>query len=67
MKNPNGGVAIARGWNVSKIDVIDKIAYLEDGSTIQYDKCLLATGIYKFSDFKVLQLYLNIIKIGCSV
>lgn len=44
MENPNGGVAIARGWMINKLDVIEKIAYLDDGSKIHYDKCLLATG-----------------------
>lgn len=42
--NPNGGVAVARGWRVDKIDVIEKTAYLEDGAAIKYGKCLIATG-----------------------
>ncbi|XP_033216403.1 apoptosis-inducing factor 1, mitochondrial isoform X2 [Belonocnema kinseyi] len=40
----NGGVAVASGWKVNKIDVNKKIAYLEDGHEIKYNKCLLATG-----------------------
>lgn len=44
MNNPNGGVAIAKGWTVTKLDVMEKKAYLEDGSAIHYNKCLLATG-----------------------
>lgn len=40
----NGGVAVARGWTVSKLDVLNKKAYLEDGYEISYDKCLIATG-----------------------
>lgn len=40
----NGGVAVARGWNVKKIDVPNKTAYLQDGYQIKYEKCLLATG-----------------------
>ncbi|CAH1993946.1 unnamed protein product [Acanthoscelides obtectus] len=44
MENPNGGVAVARGWQVIEVDVIAKKAILEDGYAIHYDKCLLATG-----------------------
>lgn len=44
MSSKNGGVAVARGWNVVKLDVIRRIAYLDDGKEIQYDKCLIATG-----------------------
>lgn len=42
--NTNGGVAVARGWKVDKIDVIERTAYLEDGAAIKYGKCLIATG-----------------------
>lgn len=48
LSNPNGGVAIAKGWSITKLDVIEKLAYLEDGSTIHYGKCLLATGDKRF-------------------
>ncbi|XP_050512540.1 apoptosis-inducing factor 1, mitochondrial isoform X1 [Diabrotica virgifera virgifera] len=44
MSNPNGGVAVARGWSINKLDVFERIAYLEDGSEIRYNKCLVATG-----------------------
>ncbi|KAJ4435632.1 hypothetical protein ANN_18248, partial [Periplaneta americana] len=40
----NGGVAVARGWTVKKIDAYEKKAILEDGYEISYDKCLIATG-----------------------
>lgn len=40
----NGGIAVARGWTIKKLDVIEKIAYLDDDSQIRYGKCLLATG-----------------------
>lgn len=40
----NGGVSVARGWTVNKIDVFRRKAYLEDGYEIEYDKCLIATG-----------------------
>ncbi|KAK3922003.1 Apoptosis-inducing factor 1, mitochondrial [Frankliniella fusca] len=43
-QNPNGGVAVARGWKVARIDPYKRIAYLEDGHEIKYEKCLLATG-----------------------
>ncbi|XP_026283410.1 apoptosis-inducing factor 1, mitochondrial isoform X1 [Frankliniella occidentalis] len=43
-ENPNGGVAVARGWRVERIDPFKRIAYLEDGHEIKYEKCLLATG-----------------------
>lgn len=40
----NGGVAVARGWTVTHLDVPNKKAYLEDGYEIAYDKVLIATG-----------------------
>lgn len=40
----NGGVAIARGWTVKKIDVVEQKIYLEDNKEISYEKCLIATG-----------------------
>ncbi|CAG2062417.1 unnamed protein product, partial [Timema podura] len=40
----DGGVAVARGWEIIKIDVYEKKAYLEDDKVINYDKCLIATG-----------------------
>jgi programmed cell death 8 (apoptosis-inducing factor) len=45
LSNENGGVAVARGWTVSHLDVVHRTAYLEDGYEIQYDKCLIATGL----------------------
>ncbi|XP_063236557.1 apoptosis-inducing factor 1, mitochondrial isoform X2 [Bacillus rossius redtenbacheri] len=44
MGSENGGVAVARGWTVKKIDVAGRKAYLEDDYAISYDKCLIATG-----------------------
>lgn len=44
LKRENGGVAIARGWTVKKLDVRNNTAILEDGHEIQYEKCLIATG-----------------------
>ncbi|XP_055600447.1 apoptosis-inducing factor 1, mitochondrial isoform X2 [Uranotaenia lowii] len=41
---PNGGVAIARGYEVHKIDVVNRKAILTDGTEIKYGECLLATG-----------------------
>lgn len=40
----NGGIAVARGWTIKKLDVINKKAILEDDTEITYEKCLLATG-----------------------
>lgn len=39
-----GGVAVARGWRVARLDVAEKKAVLQDGTEIHYDKCLIATG-----------------------
>lgn len=44
MQNPKGGVAVAKGWVVTHVDVVGKKAYLDDGYAISYDKCLIATG-----------------------
>uniref|UniRef100_A0A182NTR9 FAD/NAD(P)-binding domain-containing protein n=1 Tax=Anopheles dirus TaxID=7168 RepID=A0A182NTR9_9DIPT len=41
---PNGGVAVARGYGVHRLDVVDRKAILTDGTEIAYDKCLIATG-----------------------
>ncbi|KAG7304657.1 hypothetical protein JYU34_009998 [Plutella xylostella] len=43
-----GGVGVARGWSVKKLDVAAHQAVLEAGAqgrTISYDKCLIATGV----------------------
>jgi programmed cell death 8 (apoptosis-inducing factor) len=42
--HPNGGVAVARGWTVKKLDVSERKAILEDDYEISYEKCLIATG-----------------------
>lgn len=56
LNEPNGGVAIVRGYTVKSIDVPGKKAILTDGTEIEYDECLLATGsepeslpIFKFA------------------
>uniref|UniRef100_A0A182Y019 FAD/NAD(P)-binding domain-containing protein n=1 Tax=Anopheles stephensi TaxID=30069 RepID=A0A182Y019_ANOST len=41
---PNGGVAVARGYEVQRLDVVNRKAILTDGTEITYDKCLIATG-----------------------
>lgn len=41
---PNGGVAIVRGYAVKKLDVEKRVAILSDGTEIKYEKCLIATG-----------------------
>lgn len=45
-KEPKGGISVIRGWSVTKLDAEKKIVILDDGTEIQYDKCLLATGIH---------------------
>ena len=40
----NGGISVLRGRKVEKLDSEKQIAYLDDGTIISYDKCLLATG-----------------------
>lgn len=44
LESPNGGVAIVRGYTVKSIDAAGKRAILADGTEIEYDECLLATG-----------------------
>ncbi|XP_076287799.1 apoptosis inducing factor isoform X2 [Lasioglossum baleicum] len=44
VQSDKGGVAVAAGWKVTKIDVQNKTVTLEDGSEVKYDKCLIATG-----------------------
>uniref|UniRef100_A0A8D8XGE1 Apoptosis-inducing factor 1, mitochondrial n=1 Tax=Cacopsylla melanoneura TaxID=428564 RepID=A0A8D8XGE1_9HEMI len=39
-----GGVTVVRGWQVTQLDTSKKVAILEDGKAIHFDKCLLATG-----------------------
>lgn len=43
-ESDKGGVAVAMGWKVTKIDVVNKTVTLEDGYEIKYNKCLIATG-----------------------
>lgn len=40
----NGGVAVVRGYHVSKLDIPGHTAILDDGTEIKYGKCLIATG-----------------------
>ena len=41
----HGGVAVVRGRRVIKLDTFTKTAYLNDGSSLKYEKCLVATGM----------------------
>lgn len=43
-ESDKGGVAVALGWKVTKMDVLNKTVTLEDGHEIKYNKCLIATG-----------------------
>ncbi|XP_053628824.2 apoptosis-inducing factor 1, mitochondrial isoform X2 [Cherax quadricarinatus] len=40
----NGGISIVKGRKVVKLDVHKKRAFIDDGSEVSYDKCLIATG-----------------------
>ncbi|XP_059483923.1 apoptosis-inducing factor 1, mitochondrial [Neocloeon triangulifer] len=40
----NGGVAVASGWKVERLDLAEKKAILTGGKEIQFEKCLIATG-----------------------
>lgn len=44
LEEPNGGVAIVKGYTVKHIDVFNRKAVLTDGTEINYGECLLATG-----------------------
>lgn len=41
---PNGGVAIVRGYTVDRLNVAERKAILTDGTEIKYGECLIATG-----------------------
>ncbi|VDO35056.1 unnamed protein product [Haemonchus placei] len=40
----HGGVSLLKGHRVKKLNPREKKAYLDDGTCISYDKCLIATG-----------------------
>jgi len=40
----NGGISVATGRRVVRLDTEKQVAYLSDGAEIKYGKCLLATG-----------------------
>ncbi|XP_014204818.1 apoptosis-inducing factor 1, mitochondrial [Copidosoma floridanum] len=44
LSSEKGGVAVARGWEIKKIDAFSKTAYLQNNRPIKYEKCLIATG-----------------------
>lgn len=44
LEEPNGGVAVVKGYAVKHIDVFNRKAVLTDGTEINYGECLLATG-----------------------
>jgi programmed cell death 8 (apoptosis-inducing factor) len=39
-----GGVAMIKNMRLSRLDPDERLAYLENGQSIKYDKCLLAPG-----------------------
>ncbi|XP_023170825.1 putative apoptosis-inducing factor 1, mitochondrial isoform X2 [Drosophila hydei] len=40
----NGGISVAQGFSVKKVDAQKRIVTLSDGYEISYDMCLIATG-----------------------
>lgn len=44
LESPNGGIAVAHGHRVKKIDPVKHIVTLEDNCEISYQECLIATG-----------------------
>lgn len=51
----HGGVSLISGHRVVKLDLATQTAYLDDGRSLKYQKCLIATGrslcLYKKSLF----------------
>jgi len=43
-ESSKGGISVATGRKVVKIDTVAQVAHLEDGAQVKYEKCLLATG-----------------------
>lgn len=43
-ESANGGIAVAQGFKVKKVDPSKRIVTLSDGYEIGYDECLIATG-----------------------
>jgi programmed cell death 8 (apoptosis-inducing factor) len=44
MQRDSGGVCLIRGQRVAKIDCEGQTIFLENGQSLKYDKCLIATG-----------------------
>ncbi|CAG2100741.1 unnamed protein product [Medioppia subpectinata] len=44
MSTETGGVAVLKNQSVVKLDATERKAYLANGQTVSYDKCLIATG-----------------------
>lgn len=47
----HGGVVVATGWNVSRVDAPSNTVYVIDPKTnlefpLEYNKCLIATGLF---------------------
>ncbi|KAH8412265.1 hypothetical protein KR009_000945 [Drosophila setifemur] len=43
-ESENGGISVAQGFAVKKVDAQKRIVTLNDGYQIEYDECLIATG-----------------------
>lgn len=44
----HGGVSLISGHRVVKLDLATQTAYLDDGRSLKYQKCLIATGGYLY-------------------
>ena len=44
MQRDSGGVALVSGQRVTRIDAEKQTVFLENGQSLNYDKCLIATG-----------------------
>ncbi|MCP9258557.1 Programmed cell death 8/apoptosis inducing factor [Dirofilaria immitis] len=42
----HGGIALISGHQVVKLDLSTQTAYLDDGRSLKYQKCLIATGVH---------------------
>lgn len=66
-ESEKGGVSVITGWKISKIDAANKIAELDTGYQIHYDKCLIATGNFSSSDknFSIYFLFFFYFEFNC--
>jgi len=51
-KRPHGGVSLALGRKVVRLDPSAHMVMLDDGTELKYDKCLIATGFNFISKYQ---------------